>query len=99
MTLVTSNLKHTQQCSLFVRDTYVCHVCMLSPSVFYDSATLWTVAHQAMGFSREEDWSGLPFLSLENLPDPGSNPHLLGLLHCSRILYLLSHGGSPTYMC
>ena len=34
----------------------------------------WTVAHQAplsMGFPRQEYWSGLPFPSLGNLPDPG----------------------------
>ena len=34
----------------------------------------WTVAHQAppsMGFSRQEYWSGLPFPSPEDLPDPG----------------------------
>ena len=33
-----------------------------------------TVAHQAplsMGFSRQEYWSGLPFPSPRNLPDPG----------------------------
>ena len=33
-----------------------------------------TVAHQAslsMGFSRQEHWSGLPFLSPGDLPDPG----------------------------
>ena len=38
------------------------------------SATPWTVAHQApppMGFSRQEYWSGLPFPSPEDLPDPG----------------------------
>ena len=37
-------------------------------------ATPWTVAHQAspsMGFSRQEYWSGLPFPSPEDLPDPG----------------------------
>ena len=37
----------------------------------------WTVACQAplyMGFSRREDWSGLPFLSPEDLPDPGIEP-------------------------
>ena len=36
--------------------------------------TPWTVAHQAppsMGFSRQEYWSGLPFLSPGDLPDPG----------------------------
>ena len=34
----------------------------------------WTVACQAplfMGFSRQEYWSGLPFTSPEDLPDPG----------------------------
>ena len=35
---------------------------------------LWTVAHQAppsMGFSRQEYWSGLPFPSPGDLPNPG----------------------------
>ena len=39
--------------------------------------TPWTVAHQAplsMGFSRQEYWSGLPFLSSGDLPDPGIEP-------------------------
>ena len=34
----------------------------------------WTVAYQAppsMGFSRQEYWSGLPFPSPGDLPDPG----------------------------
>ena len=38
------------------------------------SVTLWTVACQAplsMGFSRQGYWSGLPFPSLGDLPDPG----------------------------
>ena len=37
----------------------------------------WTVAHQAplsMEFSREEYWSGLPFPSPGELPDPGIKP-------------------------
>ena len=37
-------------------------------------ATLWTVAHQvplSMGFSQQEDWSGLPFPPAGDLPDPG----------------------------
>ena len=40
-------------------------------------ATLWTVAHQSppsMGFSRQEYWSGLPFPSPGDLPDPGIEP-------------------------
>ena len=39
--------------------------------------TPWTVAHQAppsMGFSRQEYWSGLPFPSSGDLPDPGIEP-------------------------
>ena len=37
-------------------------------------ATLWTVDGQAppsMGFSRQKYWSGVPFPSPEDLPDPG----------------------------
>ena len=37
----------------------------------------WTVAYQApssMGFSRQEYWSGLPFPSLGDLPNPGIEP-------------------------
>ena len=39
-----------------------------------DSVTLWAVACQAtlsMEFSRKEYWSGWPFPSSGNLPDPG----------------------------
>ena len=40
-------------------------------------ATPWTVTHQAppsMEFSRQEYWSGLPFSSPGDLPDPGIEP-------------------------
>ena len=40
-------------------------------------ATPWTVAHQAplpMGFFRQEYWSGLPFPSPGDLPNPGIKP-------------------------
>ena len=39
--------------------------------------TPWTVARQAplsMGFSKQEYWSGLPFPSPGDLPDPGIEP-------------------------
>ena len=39
--------------------------------------TLWTVAYQAplsMGFFSREDWSGLPFPSLGDVPKPGIEP-------------------------
>ena len=39
-----------------------------------------------MEFSRQESWSGLPFPSPGDLPNPGFNS---GLLHCRQILYHL----------
>ena len=39
--------------------------------------TPWTVAHQAplsIGFSRQAYWSGLPFPSPRDLPNPGVEP-------------------------
>ena len=46
-------------------------VCVLSYVTFF---VTWTVTRQApllMGFSRQEYWSGLPFSSPADLPDPG----------------------------
>ena len=43
-------------------------------SVMSDSAISWTIALQAslsMEFLRQEYWSGLPFLTPGDLPDPG----------------------------
>ena len=40
-------------------------------------ATPWTVAYQvppSVGFSRQEYWSGLPFPSPGDLPNPGTEP-------------------------
>ena len=54
-----------------------------------------TIAHQAplsMGFPRQEYWSGLPFPSPEDLPDPGIEPGFPTLQADS---LLLSHQGSP----
>ena len=45
-------------------------------------ATPWTVARQtplSMGFSRQECWSGLPFPSPGDLPDPGITPEFPAL--------------------
>ena len=65
----------------------VIHICMkvkvksLSRVLLF--ATPWTVAFQAplsMGFSRQEYWSGLPFPSPGDLPDPGFEPRSPALL-------------------
>ena len=45
-------------------------------------ASPWTVTFQAplsMGFSRQEHWSGLPFPSPGDLPNPGIKPWSPGL--------------------
>ena len=55
------------------------HACMHACSVMSDSATLWTEACQAplsRGFLRPEYWSGLPFPSPRDLPDPGIKPRV-----------------------
>ena len=53
--------------------------------------TPWTVVHQAllsMGFSRQEYWSGLPFPSPGDLPDPEIKLASLCVSHVGRqILY------------
>ena len=50
-------------------------VCGLSHVQLF--ATPWTVAHQApvsIGFPRQEYWSGLPFPSPADIPDPEIKP-------------------------
>ena len=54
--------------------TYSCWAlaCLLTHVRLF--AILWTAAHHAplsMGFSRQEYWRGLPFLSPGDLPNPG----------------------------
>ena len=73
---------------LFLHSAYVC-VCAQSLICVWLFATPWTVAHQAplfMEFSRQEQWSGLPFPTPGDLPDPGIKPSLaspaLALYHC-----------------
>ena len=61
---------------------YVCTFMCAQSSLIL--ATPWTAAHQArlsMEFSKKEYWSGLPFPIPRDLLDPGSNLHLLSLLH------------------
>ena len=60
----------------------VCMVSCFSHVPFFE--TPWTTAYQApvsMGFSRQEYQSGLPCPPPGDLPHPGLNRLLLGLLH------------------
>ena len=57
---------------------------------------LWTAAHQAplsIEFSRQEYWSGLPFPSPGDLPDPGVEPTSPALQADS---LLTEHKGKPS---
>ena len=61
-----------------------CVCCLVINSYTTLFVTPWTVAHQAplsMGFPRQEYWSGLPFPSPEDRPNPGierASPTLAG---------------------
>ena len=73
---------------------------VLSCPVTADSATPWTVAHQAplsMGFSRQEYWSGLPFPTPGDLPDPGIEPKALLYPALAGGLFITAPPGKPTY--
>ena len=73
---------------------YVCE----SLSCVWLFVTPWTVAHQAplsMEFSRQEYWSGLPFASPGDLPDPGMEPASPALQADSSPL---SQQGSPSLL-
>ena len=59
-----------------IKMSFCCFYCCLV-TVSDSFVTLWTVACRAplsMGFSRHEHWSGLPFPSPGDLPDPGIEP-------------------------
>ena len=63
-------------CSVFVELIFL--LSCVSRSVMSDSfVSSWTIANQAplsMGFSRQEYWSGLPFPTPGDLPNPGIEP-------------------------
>ena len=72
------------------------HACMLS-SV---SVTTWTVVHQAplsLEFSKQEYWSGEPFPSPRDLPDPGIESGSLCI--AGRFFSCLSYQGNPPMLC
>ena len=60
------------------------HVCMYAHSLSHAQlfVTPWLIAHQvslSMEFSKQEYWSGLPFPTPGNLPNPGIKPGSLAL--------------------
>ena len=58
------------------------HAGLLSHArLFVTPCTVVRQAPLSVGFSRQECWSGLLCPPPGDLPDPGLNLHLLGLLH------------------
>ena len=63
--------------TLVLQKMLIVVIAVLSHSVRSDSVTPWTAARQAplsKGFSRQEHWSGEPFPSPGDLPNPGIEP-------------------------
>ena len=75
---VLQYLCNLQWCKVHLKCVPICacmHAQLLSRALLL--ATSWTVARQAplsMGFSRQEYWSGLPFLPPRDLPNPRTKP-------------------------
>ena len=74
---------------------YICVRVLNSIQLFVTPQTADLQAPLSLGFPRQEYWSGLPFPSLEDLPDPGINPDLL---HWQVDSLPLNHLGSPLYI-
>ena len=74
------------------------YCCCLVTKSCLTFVTPWTVAGQvplSMGFLRQKYWSGLPFPTPEDLPDPETKPASPA---CEVDSLLLSYLGSPRYM-
>ena len=96
-TLKAGREKHELHAGEEYKSPLTSHVCACSvASGISDSATPWTVAHQAplsMGFSRQEHWSGSPCPPWGDLPNPETEPTSPSL--AGRFFYPLCHLGSP----
>ena len=75
---VTSTFTLTSQCRMISAKTELLQACMLSHfshvQLFVTPRTIVLQAHPSMGFPRQEYWSGLPFHSPGDLPDPRIEP-------------------------
>ena len=81
-------------------DSEVACVCVSAESLSRAQlfATPWTVGRQAplsMGFSRQEDWSGVPYPPPGDPPERGIQLSLLGFLHWQAGSLPLAPPGKP----
>ena len=69
------NIKQKQHCNKFS----CCLVAKLGQILLLSSGLIAQQVPLSMGFPRQEDWSGLPFPSPGDLPNPGIEPTSLAL--------------------
>ena len=84
----------------------ICNTCYILPVLLFSCSVMsncftipLTVAHQSplsMGFHRQEYWSGLPFPSPGNLPNPRSKPLAPALADG---FFSIEPSGKPCNMC
>ena len=70
-------------------------VCLVTQLYLTVCRTITNQAPLSMGFSKQEYWSGLPFLTPGHLPNLGSNPHLLHIWHWQADSSPLAPSGKP----
>ena len=63
----------------------------------YNPVDVVCQAPLSMGFSRQEHWSGLPFLSLGDLPDPGMEPMSLAFPALAGGFFTTAPAGKPSF--
>ena len=76
-------------------------ICVCICSVTSNSATPWTVDHQAslaIEFSKQEYWSGLPFPVSGDLPNLGIKPASLVSPALASEFFTTSTPGKPHYV-
>ena len=76
-------------------------VCVCAAAQLCLTVSPWTVACQtplSVGFSRQEYWSGLPYPSPGDLPDPGIKPVSPAALELAGRLFTAEPPGKPMCM-
>ena len=77
--------------SLICSNTFV-----LGLSVVSDSVTLWSLpGYSVNGISRQEHWSGLPFLTLRDSPIPRIIPMFFTYLALAGGFFITASPGKP----
>ena len=73
------------------------HVCMRAQScpALCDPWTITSQTLLSMGFSRQEYWSGLPFPSPLDLPNPGTEPASLVSAALASGFFITALPGKP----